>query len=123
MKSFKAYLEELAVDAPTHDEVDEFEEDLKNDLGLAKLSLWYMPSPRLLGVKLIAVEPDKQGQGIGTQAMKRITGFADKHKLKLILTPAEADKRFGTTSKERLVKFYERFGFVKKGDDMYRSPR
>lgn len=120
---FKEFLAELDAPVPTHDEVDEFEEDLKNDLGLAKLSLWYMPTPRLLGVKLIAVDPDKQNQGLGTQAMKRITGFADKHKLKIVLTPAEADKRFGTTSKERLIKFYERFGFTQRGENMQRSPR
>jgi GNAT superfamily N-acetyltransferase len=81
----------------------------------------------------IIVGRDNMGQGLGTKALNKLTDYADEHGRRIILTPATADGFHGTTSRNRLVKFYKRFGFVEsKGRNidyeigagkMYRNPR
>ena len=48
-----------------------------------------------------------RNQGAGTQVMRTLIQFADKHKLTMVLTP---DKSYGG-SVSRLKEFYKRFGF------------
>lgn len=81
----------------------------------------------------LIVGKDKQGQGLGTKAMKILTDYADTHSKRIILTPGLQDKIQGTTSRSRLVKFYKQFGFKEsKGRNidyalgagkMYREPK
>jgi GNAT superfamily N-acetyltransferase len=78
-------------------------------------------------VHKIVVPKTDRSSGKGTEAMKTITDYADRHGLTVALTP---DSAFGG-SKTRLVQFYKRFGFVpNKGrnrdfshtEDMTRPP-
>uniref|UniRef100_A0A6M3K8T1 Putative acetyltransferase n=1 Tax=viral metagenome TaxID=1070528 RepID=A0A6M3K8T1_9ZZZZ len=76
----------------------------------------------------IRVPKEQRGQGIGTQAIKELIGYADKTGQRIILTPS---KDFGATSVARLKEFYKKLGFVEnKGrnkdyqirETMYREP-
>jgi GNAT superfamily N-acetyltransferase len=80
----------------------------------------------------IEVPRDLRKQGRGSAALKDIVAYADKHNMRITLTPALRDERHGTTSRSRLVKFYKQFGFVEnKGRNtdftiseyMYRDPK
>lgn len=44
--------------------------------------------------------------------MQRLIDFADIHQVRLQLSPAKPEDGLGTTSRDRLVRFYKRFGFV-----------
>ena len=70
-------------------------------------------------------------QGTGTKVMLKLCELADQYQLRIILNLAARNRNFGTTSSNRLMKFYKRFGFVEnKGrkkdysisDAMYREP-
>jgi predicted GNAT family acetyltransferase len=50
-------------------------------------------------------------QGFGSDIMKKIGLIADKNKLHVSLDVAGRDSFSGTTSANRLIKFYRRFGF------------
>ena len=108
-----------------------FASSLKDELGLRDLSL-FMTKQGDLKVNMIAVDRAKQGQGIGTAAMTKIAEYADRIGARIILSPGQRDDGFGTTSRDRLVRFYRRFGFIEnKGrnkdfaisEGMYREPR
>ena len=81
----------------------------------------------------LIVGKDKQGQGLGSKAMRMLTDYADLHGKRILLTPGLQDKIQGTTSRGRLVRFYKRFGFKEsKGRNidyalgagkMYREPK
>jgi GNAT superfamily N-acetyltransferase len=83
-----------------------------------------------LKLDMIAVPKERRKRGIGTEIIERITKYADKYGLRVVLNTATAADNFGTTSQERLKKFYKRFGFVEnKGrrknyaisENMYRN--
>lgn len=109
--------------------VEDLSRRIRDEFGLRDLSLFL--SGENLKINMIAVDRDQQGEGRGSDAMRRIIGFADAHSLRVILSPGQRDDGFGTTSRARLVKFYKRFGFVEnKGrakdftisEGMYREP-
>jgi len=52
-----------------------------------------------------------QGQGKGAEAMQRLTAYADHWHKRILLTPSERNTSTGTTSRDRLIKFYKQFGF------------
>lgn len=79
----------------------------------------------------LIVPPDKRKQGIGTQIMQEVAGYADMVGKRLEVSPGQKDDFHGTTSRGRLVNFYKRFGLVEnKGRNkdfeisksMYRNP-
>jgi GNAT superfamily N-acetyltransferase len=79
-----------------------------------------------LHLSRIEVEKGRRGQGVGTKAMEDLVALADQYGLLMTLSPSTD---FGASSKERLKRFYRRFGFVSnKGrnkdftlfDSMYR---
>lgn len=81
-----------------------------------------------LHLSRIVVEEGRRGQGFGTKAMEDLVALADHYGMLMTLSPATD---FGASSKERLKRFYRRFGFVSnKGrhkdwtlfDSMYRLP-
>jgi len=128
MKTFKEFLLEFVSD----DDVYDFADKVKDELGLHKFDLWKMPGRNTIGLRLIMVGKDKMSSGVGSKAMQMLTDYADKNKLKIILSPSGKDDGFGTTSKARLIQFYKRFGFIEnkgKGrdysimDSMYRDPK
>lgn len=57
------------------------------------------------------VARDCQGQGTGTEAMRRLCDFADHWRKRILLSPIDRNITTGTTSRTRLIKFYQRFGF------------
>lgn len=79
-----------------------------------------------LHISRIEVPRSLRNQGYGSRAMEDLATFADDHGLAITLSPTTD---FGASSKERLRRFYKRFGFVQnKGkhkdfriwDTMYR---
>lgn len=81
-----------------------------------------------LHLSRIEIEKGRRGKGLGTKAMEDLTHLADQYGLLMTLSPSTD---FGASSKERLKRFYRRFGFVSnKGrhkdftlfDSMYRLP-
>ena len=79
----------------------------------------------------IIVPPERRKQGIGTQIMQELTNYADSVGKRIELSPGQKDDYHGTTSKNRLVNFYKRFGLIQnKGRNkdfttnktMYRDP-
>ena len=110
--------------------VTKFAEGLAAEVGLKTLQLSLNNQGNLKLGTIIVAKADRK-KGVGTQAMERITEYADHHGLKTVLTPAVQDDFQGTTSRGRLVKFYKRFGFVEnKGrnkdfeisEGMFREP-
>lgn len=57
----------------------------------------------------IVIPPSGRGQGVGTEVMNEVIGFADANKIPLSLTPSSD---FGG-NKSRLEGFYKRLGFEK----------
>lgn len=84
---------------------------------------------RNLHLSRIEIEKSRRGQGLGTKAMEDLIALADQYGMLMTLSPSTD---FGASSKERLKRFYRRFGFVSnKGrhkdftlmDSMYRPPQ
>lgn len=84
---------------------------------------------RNLHLSRLVIEKSQRGQGLGTKAMEDLVALADRYGMLTTLSPSTD---FGGSSKERLKKFYRRFGFVSnKGrhkdftlyDSMYRLPQ
>lgn len=82
-----------------------------------------------LHLSRLIVEKRRRGQGLGTKAMEDLVALADQYGMLLTLSPSTD---FGASSKERLKRFYRRFGLVSnKGrhkdftlfDSMYRTPQ
>ena len=126
-KSFKQFLLEFVSD----DDLYDFADKVKDDLKLNRFNLCKTLKGDIL-LRLITTGKDNMSNGTGSKAMKLLTDYADKHKLKIFLSPSGKDDGFGTTSKNRLIDFYKRFGFVEnKGknkdfsstESMYREPK
>ena len=67
---------------------------------------------KITGGTVAEVKPltqEQRGQGVGTQAMQDLIGYADEQGKTIALSPS-AD--FGASSVDRLKDFYKRFGFV-----------
>lgn len=60
-------------------------------------------------VHKIVVPENQRNQGVGSQAMRAITSYADQKGKKVALSPSTD---FGATSKKRLVGFYKKHGFT-----------
>lgn len=74
--------------------------------------------PGSIQLHQIIVPEEARSQGTGTQVMEDLARYADEKGKRITLTPSD---EFGG-DKARLVDFYNRFGFLKKGDDMVRFP-
>ena len=79
----------------------------------------------------IIIPKEIRKQGIGSQIMQELTNYSDKIGKRLELSPAQKGDFDGTTSKNRLINFYKRFGLIQnKGRNkdfttnrtMYREP-
>ncbi len=67
-------------------------------------------------------DPDHRGQGYATELVKAVCDEADLENIVLMLQPRPFDINI---SKDRLIAFYKRFGFVKTQDGpvlMARAP-
>ncbi len=52
-----------------------------------------------------------RNQGLGSKIMRDLTDYADSVGKRMELSPGLRDKYHGTTSRNRLVRFYRQFGF------------
>lgn len=71
--------------------------------------------PRLIHLRLLQVARAHRKSGVGSKAMKDIASFADRHKSDTTLELATPGDMMGTTSVDRLHKFYSKFGFRSDG--------
>ena len=119
------------VPAVTAEDVSRLAGEIKQRHGLFEMQV-YLTNQGHLDLSAIEVPMGQRGQGIGSAAMQDLVEFADQNGLRITLSPALQDKRHGTTSRTRLVKFYKQFGFVQnKGRNtdhsisagMYREPQ
>jgi len=94
-------------------ELNAFAERVKQQLGLEEFDLRALKN-NVIELELILVPRKLLGQGLGSKAMELLTYFADSKGARLALQTATKGKRkdWGTTSQNRLKKFYKRFGFV-----------
>jgi GNAT superfamily N-acetyltransferase len=69
-------------------------------------------------VSAFSAPKGETNKGIGSAAMRELVSYADNAKQTMEVAPTTA---YGADM-PRLVKFYEKFGFVKKGDKMVRKP-
>lgn len=107
-----------------------FNNDLRKKHGAeVDLSLY---GDKEIHIHHIKVPKEKRKQGIGSAIMKDINDYADQGKKRVTLNPGSKDDRHGTTSRNRLIKFYKRHGYVhNKGRNkdfttsaaMYRDPK
>src|SRR5690606_11764278 len=112
------------------DQLQAFARDVRERHGRRLVDLFEDSNGNIV-LDMIAVPRDRQGQGVGTAAMRDLIAFADRHGRRITLKLGQRDPEFGTTSRSRLERFYRRFGFVpnkgRKKDysisaDMYRDP-
>ena len=85
-------------------------EDLMNDIERrysVDLFIYYNKFAHTIILSKIVIDKKNRSKGIGTNVMNEICDFADKHKLRIALTPSSD---FGG-SKSRLIQFYKTFGF------------
>ena len=115
----------------SNEDVRVFAKKVESDLGLKSFDV-FMRHDGSIELNLLIVNPDERKKGSGSEAVKRLTKYADQHDLSIYVNPAVADDFHGTTSRSRLIKFYKRFGFVEnKGRNkdftyrggMYRLPK
>ena len=90
-------------------ELQTFADQVKDELGLQEFRLYMVRGDIKLDTIIVGKENRKSG--VGSEAISRLTRFADKHGKRIILSPATKDPHHGTTSRSRLVNFYKRFGF------------
>lgn len=104
--------------------------NIKEKLGLESFSV--SENDKDITLTMIKVPKNIQKKGIGTQAMEELSKIADESGKRIVLTTGQRDDIHGTTSKNRLIKFYKKFGFVEnKGknkdwsiiENMYRQPK
>lgn len=107
----------------------QYSKHIKDKYELVNFQLLYTNGN--LDLIIFVVPKEKRKSGVGTKVMQELCAFADQHQKKILLTPMNRDKFYGTTSYQRLVKFYQKFGFVEnsgknKNDkinaNMYRNP-
>jgi len=100
-----------------HKTVREWGKQQAIDLGLFRFELG-MNDQGDIELEYLQVLQRDQGQGKGTDAMRRLCAYADKWNKRILLTPSEKSTATGTTSRSRLVKFYRQFGFeLNRGRD------
>ena len=67
-------------------------------------------------IELTWIIVNERKQGVGTAIMRELCEFADRNAAEISLKPASKSDYAATTARGRLVRFYERFGFVVEKD-------
>ena len=88
-----------------------FANRLKAKYNLQDLWLYMVSDRDIIKLDSIIVSKQDRKTGVGSSVMQEITDYADKHNLRIALTPAIKGDPGETTSRGRLVRFYKRFGF------------
>lgn len=89
--------------------ISSFASHVKDTLGLQEFFLYERGN--VIYLDTIIVGKQSQKRGIGSKAIQMLTDYADKENKRIVLTPGIQDKTHGTTSRNRLVNFYKKFGF------------
>lgn len=129
MKKFvTTTIKEYLIENKTKDEqfsklVENLMDDIESKYSV-DLFIYYNKFAHTIILSKILIDKENRTKGIGTSVMNEICDFADKHNLRIGLTPTSD---FGG-SKTRLIKFYKGFGFKKyKGyefkESMVRIPQ
>lgn len=88
-------------------EVEFFEKGIKHRYPqISEFGIYYDESINALFLSDIYVKEEFKGQGIGSKVMEETIGFAKRLKLPVVLVPDSDDDQ------TRLIKFYQKFGFV-----------
>jgi GNAT superfamily N-acetyltransferase len=110
--------------------LEKWTRDTQQRHGLQRFEIEDLPNGDLI-VPILVVPPDKRNQGIGTAVMTDLVELADQNSRRVWLTPSKKSMAIGTTSRDRLVRFYKGFGFVEntgkhrdfsQRHTMYRDP-
>lgn len=99
-------------DYEEEEDIEDFSQTIRNKYNPKNFELYLNPGTGDVHLSSIILNKDQQGQGIGTKIMDDLIDYVDAHGRRLTLTPMEKNKDHGTTSSNRLKKFYKRFGFV-----------
>lgn len=89
--------------------LDDFSKNIKEKYNLKEFRLY---SNQYGDIVLDMIAANEKKQGNGSAAMTELINLADKYNKRILLTTALKDDKWGTTSKNRLINFYKRFGFV-----------
>lgn len=92
--------------------VRQFNDELNAEYNIHVLHFYMVRSNGYMIIDSIMIAKEQLKTGLGTKIMQRLVAFADQNGLAMALTPGLKDDRWGTTSRNRLIKFYKRFGFV-----------
>lgn len=118
-------------DYEEEESIEEFSESIRDNFRPKRFELYIVPNTGDIHLSAIFLHKHQQNQGIGTKIMDELISYADAHNKRITLTPAEKSKEHGTTSSNRLKKFYKRFNFVPNAgryrdyrvrDSMIRNP-
>jgi len=120
-------LKEIISDLITPDEYTNMVRNLMDSLESlypVDLFIYYNKFAHTIIVSKIVIDKQNRNKGIGSNVMSTICNLADKHNMRIALTPTND---FGG-SKTRLIQFYKKFGFTKyKGfefkESMVRIPQ
>jgi GNAT superfamily N-acetyltransferase len=115
----------------TQEMVQDWSGEVARHHGLQEFRVFLTPTDDLR-LALIVVPEQARCAGIGSAALGDLCDLADSWGRRVVLSPAESGGAYGTTSRERLERFYSRFGFREADDDardatmpdaMVRAPR
>jgi predicted GNAT family N-acyltransferase len=94
-------------------------ESVKANIGLDAFNVWENKD-RVIVLSTILVSTQNRSVGKGTAAMWELVRYLDDNHKSGTLSAAVKNKEMGTTSKARLVSFYQRFGFVQNKGKLMR---
>lgn len=129
LKDFLKLLEQV-----DQSELQAFADHVKQQFGLEEFDLRALKD-NTIDLETIIVPRKLRKAGIGSKALEELCHYADQRGLRIILQTADKKQAdWGTTSKNRLIRFYKRFGFVHNSGrykdftlsiykNMYRNPK
>ena len=97
----------------THDDLAMFEDHMMATYDLKFFNLQFNWVGDIL---LASIAVGHRKQGTGTKVMDELCKFADYYGRRIALTPDRKNPQSGTTSYNRLARFYRRFGFTRNTD-------
>lgn len=74
--------------------------------------LWLTERGNDIVLDTIIINKESRNKGIGSKILEELCEYADQNHSRILLTTGVKDDHHGTTSSNRLKKFYKRFGFV-----------
>lgn len=113
----------------SEDNLKAYSKFIEHKYGLTKFELDYLTNndgSKDILLAIFIVPEEKRSSGIGSQVMNELCKYADNKNKIVYLYPALKHMGMGTTSRARLIKFYQRFGFKvhrSNGITMYRLPK